>query len=232
MDEVLRGILEARARRYAAPPLAPDNGADVGTYAGCRIGPTVLGIPVSLVHEFAPLRHWTPLRGRPGLLGVTHLRGDVMALVDLLDLLAARPSGECEWMVVVQGRGGRSAAPVSEVVGIRRVGSADLLPPEQAPSLGRGVSGVTTDLWFLVDPAALAAALDDTAPAAREGPAAPAPEKEPPGPGTPAPSAPPAPPPATPPAAPTPAPAPAPPRDPAARLDSLRPNRKPRRRSG
>ena len=156
----MRAVLEARAQRYAEAPPAPDGATEVGTYTGCRVAGLVLGIPVELTHEFAPLRHWTRLQGRQGLLGVTHVRGDVMALLDVALLLAGREAGGCDWMLVLQGRGGRAAAPVAEVLGSRRVTSADLLPAEQAPVVGPGISGVTADLWFLVDPDALTAALD------------------------------------------------------------------------
>ena len=160
MDEAVRRILESRARRFADAPVEEITGELVGEYAGCRVGNAILGIPVSVVHEFSPLRSWTPLRGRPGLLGVTHLRGDVMSLVDLLATLTSNASGECGWMMVLQGSGGRSAVPVAEVLGTRRVHATDLLPPEQAPKLGTGVAAVTSDLWFLLDPDAVRFALD------------------------------------------------------------------------
>ena len=160
MDEAVRWVLEARARRYADAPPEDVAGSVVGSYAGCRIGTLVLGIPVDAVHEFAPLRHWTPLQTTGGILGVTHLRGDVMALVDLLATLTGQPSGECAWMMVLQGSGGRAAVPVAEVLGTRVVRSVDVLGPGQAPRIGAGIAAVTTDLWFLLDPDALRLALD------------------------------------------------------------------------
>jgi hypothetical protein len=80
-------------------------------------------------------------------------------------------------MVVLEGRGGRAAAPVSEVLGMRELRSRELLPAEQSPLLGAGISAVTHDLWFLVDPAALQAALEGTE--ERPAPAAPAPAPSP-----------------------------------------------------
>jgi chemotaxis signal transduction protein len=160
MDEAMRWVLEARARRYADAPPEDTSGAVVGSYAGCRIGGVVLGLPVEAVHEFAPLRHWTPLKGARDVLGVTHLRGDVMALLDLLAAVTGQPSGECGWMMVLQGRGGRAAVPVAEVLGTRVVRTADLLAKEQEPRVGTGVAAVTSDLWFLLDPDALRCVLD------------------------------------------------------------------------
>ena len=160
MDEAVRWVLEARARRYADAPPEDGGGALVGSYAGCRIGALVLGIPVDAVHEFAPLRHWTPLKAAGVILGVTHLRGDVMALVDLLASITGQPSGDCSWMMVLQGSGGRAAVPVAEVLGTRVVRSVDVLDSGQAPRIGAGVAAVTTDLWFLLDPDALRLALD------------------------------------------------------------------------
>ncbi len=159
MPDALRARLEARTKRYGAAPTQA-TARDVGTYAGCRLGDLVLGLPVAVVHEFAPLERWTHLKGHPHLLGVTQLRGEVMAFVDLLAALSGRMTGDAEWMAILQGRGGRAAVPVTEVLGTRMVTTADLLPAEQAPTVGPGVAATTSDLWFLLDPAAVGAALD------------------------------------------------------------------------
>lgn len=162
MDEAMRATLEERGRRYGAPVEAKAAAVDVGRYAGFRIHDAVLGVPISLVHEFAPLRHWVPLSGAAHVLGVAQLRGEVLALVDLLQALTGRPSELGEWMVVLQGRGGRTAAPVSEVLDTRTVTEADLAPQGQAVPLCAAVTRVTSDLWHLLDTEAALAALGGT----------------------------------------------------------------------
>lgn len=160
MDEATRATLEERGRRYGAPAEVKAAAADVGRYAGLRIHDAVLGVPIALVHEFAPLRQWVPLAGAAHVLGVAQLRGEVLALVDLLQALTGRPSELGEWMVVLQGRGGRTAAPVSEVLDSRTVTEADLAPPGQVAPLCPAVKFVTSDLWHLLDAEAARAALD------------------------------------------------------------------------
>jgi chemotaxis signal transduction protein len=153
MNERERALLEQRTRRYAAALETDDQAQVLGTFVGCRISETLVGLPVAIVHEFAALERWTPLRGQRFVLGATQVRGEVMALVDLLEGLLARASGECGWMVVLQGRGGRAAAPISEMLGTRIVLASELLPAAQAPLSARGIVGTTGDLWLLLDAA-------------------------------------------------------------------------------
>jgi chemotaxis signal transduction protein len=167
MDDRVRRVLEERTRRYGQRVEAPDPGEPLGSFAGVRFGALVLGLPVDRVHETAPLGRWTPLGGQAFLLGVTQLRGEVMGLVDLPGALGARaPEGRpaSAWMAVLQGRGGRAATPVDEVLGTRVVHAPELLPPGEAPALCSGVTGVTRDLWFLLATDALDAALEARAP--------------------------------------------------------------------
>ncbi len=160
MDERTRATLEERSRRYGAAAEVRAASKELGRYVGFRVADTVLGLPVALVHEFAPLRSWVPLGGVPHVLGVTQLRGEALALLDLLGALAGRSSGEGDWLVVLQGRGGRTAAVVTEVLGSRTVHEGELAPPGQVPPLCAGVTAVTRDLWHLLDGGAAIAALD------------------------------------------------------------------------
>jgi len=160
MDDRTRETLEARRQRYGAAP--PERTAPnvVGSFVGLRIHDVTLGLPVTLVHEFAPLKHWVPLAAGRNILGIAQLRGEVLALVDLLAALTGRASPAASWMVVVQGRGGRAAAPVAEVLGTRVVTESDLAPASQVTPLCDATTRVTRDLWHLVDAVALTAALD------------------------------------------------------------------------
>jgi len=160
MDERTRAQLEARTERFGAAVEARSASRELGRYVGFRVGDTILGVPVAVVHEFAPLAQWVPLAGRRNVLGIAQLRGEVMALVDLGQALLGRRSPSSEWIVVLEGRGGRTAAPVDEVLGTRGVLEDELCPAGQVPPPCPAVTGTTRDLWHLLDAAAVAAALD------------------------------------------------------------------------
>jgi chemotaxis signal transduction protein len=132
----------------------------VGRYVGFKVEDVVFGLPVAMVHEFARLEHWVPLRTGRTVLGLTQLRGEVLGLVDLLAGVLDRPSQVGAMMLVFELRGGRAAAPVSEVLGTRAVTESDLAPPEQLVPQGPAVAHVTRDLWLLLDATAVRAALD------------------------------------------------------------------------
>jgi chemotaxis signal transduction protein len=94
------------------------------------------------------------------VLGIAQLRGEVLSLVDLFEALVGQRSEIGQWIVVLQGRGGRTAAPVSEVLGSRSVLEDELVPEGQVPALCPAIIGTTRDLWHLLDAAAVTAALD------------------------------------------------------------------------
>lgn len=151
IDERMANILLERARRYGKPIETRTPDTSLGTFVGYRVGEVQLALPSHIVHEFALLTHWTPFGGRKHLIGLTHVRGDVMALIDLMETITGRASGKCPWMVVMQGRGGRIAAPVSNILGIRNVEVGELLPQDQSPISSPLVMATTNDLWFLLD---------------------------------------------------------------------------------
>jgi len=159
-DAAFQRVLAERARRYGAAVSVAAAGAEVGTFVGCRAGDAVFGFPVALVTEIAPLQCFTPLAGLRFVRGLTHLRGDVMALVDVFEALTGRPSPQGHWMLVLEGRGGRAAVPVEEFLGARLVREPDLLPAERAPELMQGITAATQDLWLLLDAAAVKSFID------------------------------------------------------------------------
>lgn len=152
MDDRTLAILQARTRRYAAKPdEARTEEITLGTFVGYRVGELTFGLPSTIVHEFAALHQWTPFEGKEFLIGITHLRGDVMSLIDLLKAVTGKPSPACQWMVVLQGRGGRVAAPAGEIIGIRQIEMKELLPPEQCPISSPLIMATTGDLWLVLD---------------------------------------------------------------------------------
>jgi chemotaxis signal transduction protein len=175
MDEKTRARFEERTRRFGAAAETKAAAREVGRYVGFRVQDAILGVPVAMVHEFAPLAQWVPLGGLRHVLGIAQLRGEVMALVDLLEALTGRATEIGDWIVVLQGRGGRTAAPVSEVLGTRSVHEDELVPSGQVLPLCPAVIGTTRDLWHLLDAPAVTAALDAQVVTGPEGIAPPAP---------------------------------------------------------
>ena len=152
MDDRMLGILKERARRYSLKIESPSSTVtSLGTFVGYRSGDLIFGIPSQIVHEFAALQNWTPFTGRRFLVGLTHLRGDVMSLVDLSQAVTGKPATISSWMLVIQGKGGRVAAPATEIIGIRSVEMSELLAPEQSPVESPLLMATTVDLWFLLD---------------------------------------------------------------------------------
>lgn len=153
-------VLEARSLRYGAANETEETSAEVGTFVGCRAGEAVFGVPIALVAEIAPLQRFTPVTGLRFVRGLTHLRGDVMAVVDVFEALTGRPGRIGNWMLVLECRGGRAAVPIQEFLTVRLVRESDLLAAEKAPELMRGIASATSDLWLLLEAAAVRAVLD------------------------------------------------------------------------
>jgi purine-binding chemotaxis protein CheW len=86
--EQARAVLEERARRLARPPqLAPRPGETL-ELLGFSLGRERYAIEARFVREVMPLRDYTPVPGAPEVfVGVTNLRGDVLAIADLRKLL-------------------------------------------------------------------------------------------------------------------------------------------------
>ncbi len=159
-DAAFKAALDRRARRYGESAEVVALGEEVGAFVGCRAGDAVFGFPVGLVAGFAPLPRFTPVAGLRFVRGLTHLRGDVMALVDVFEAITGRAARIGHWMLILEGRGGRVAAPVEAFLDTRVVYQPDLLPAEQTPELMRGITRVTRDLWLLLDPAAVRGFID------------------------------------------------------------------------
>lgn len=159
-DGAYERMLELRARRYGDSATDLSLGAEVGAFVGCRAGDAVFGFPVGMVAGFAPLPRFTPIAGLRFVRGLTHLRGDVMALVDIFEAVTGRAARIGHWMLVLEGRGGRVAVPVEEFLATRVVHEPDLLPADQTPELMRGITRATRDLWLLLDTAAVRGFID------------------------------------------------------------------------
>lgn len=89
-----REVLEARARQLARVPDEPPRAGEVLELVGFVLAGERYGIESRFVREVARLTRFTPVPGTPPfVLGVTNLRGEILALFDLRHLLGVVAEG-------------------------------------------------------------------------------------------------------------------------------------------
>jgi purine-binding chemotaxis protein CheW len=108
------------------------------------IGGALYGLDASAVREIVPMRQATRLPGAPAhVSGLINLRGQIVTVVDLVRLLAARDAGsENGSTVVIESKGRLLGVSVDDVHDVQFVGAPEIgaLPREQLGSgLVRGV---------------------------------------------------------------------------------------------
>ena len=140
-------VLEARARLLARVPVEPPRAGEVLELVGFVLAGARYAIESRFVREVARLTRFTPVPGTPAfVLGVTNLRGEILALFDLRHLLGVVTEGVTDLgRIVVLGDQRREfgllADAASEVLYVR---GASLAQTETA--WGRAyVRGVTAD---------------------------------------------------------------------------------------
>jgi purine-binding chemotaxis protein CheW len=83
-----RDVLEFRARLLARVPPEPPRAGEVLELVGFVLAGERYGIETRFVREVARLTRFTPVPGTPAfVMGVTNLRGEILALFDLRHLL-------------------------------------------------------------------------------------------------------------------------------------------------
>jgi purine-binding chemotaxis protein CheW len=89
-----REILEARARLLARVPDEPPRAGEVLELVVFVLAGERYGVESRFVREVARLTRFTPVPGTPAfVLGVTNLRGEILALFDLRQLLGVVSEG-------------------------------------------------------------------------------------------------------------------------------------------
>ena len=148
--EDARRILEERARRLAQPreeviATAESTGVLVFSRAGQRYG-----VPARQAREVLPKTAPTPLPGtRPGLAGVAHHRGRVLAVVDVGGLRGNPSRGLEGWIVAVEAKGAAVGLLADEIAGIVPVAPGEVTAGGQGNE--RWVRGTTADFVTLLD---------------------------------------------------------------------------------
>jgi len=159
-DPLVRTVLEDRARRLARLEADAQElvGEELLTF---RLGEGGYSLPTRAVREIAPLRSYTPLPAMPeAVVGLTNLRGRLLALLDLRPLLGiprtgVRPDSLLLRLGLDQIEMGLL---IDTVVAVRRSGA--LVAPALSAQAGQGlawVRGVDQHLNLLLDLALLLA---------------------------------------------------------------------------
>jgi purine-binding chemotaxis protein CheW len=140
-----REILDRRARLLAQVPEEPPRAGEVLELVGFVLAGERYGIESRFVREVARLTRFTPVPGTPAfVLGITNLRGEILALFDLRHLLGVVTEGVTDLgRIVVLGERrcefGLLADAASEILWVP---GASLAQPETAwgRTYVRGVS--------------------------------------------------------------------------------------------
>jgi len=145
VPEGRREILDARARLLARVPDEPPRAGELLELVVFVLGGERYGIESRFVREVARLSRFTPVPGTPAfVLGVTNLRGEILALFDLRRLLGVVTEGVTDLgRIVVLGEHRREFGLLADAASeILWVPGASLAQPETAwgRTYVRGVS--------------------------------------------------------------------------------------------
>lgn len=154
--ERARAVLEERARVLArVPPQAPD-ARQVLPVVTFTLANEVYAVEARYVREVIRPGEHTPVPGAPDfLVGVTNLRGDILAVFDLRKFFGLPPGAVTELARVVVLGGDRAEFGVlaDEVHEVRALGTGDLLDaPASVAGVGREyLRGVTEEALAVLD---------------------------------------------------------------------------------
>jgi purine-binding chemotaxis protein CheW len=155
-----RKIMEARAKALARPfaQAAQSEGVEVVVFTLAR---ETYAVPCRFVREVVALTDYTPVPGVPDfVMGVTNLRGDVLAVMDLRRFFNLPREGVTDLArVVVLGRGRAEFGIVADAaLGQVTLPQADIHPARDIAGLRNAfIIGVTKDATLVLDGARLLA---------------------------------------------------------------------------
>jgi purine-binding chemotaxis protein CheW len=158
--EQARAVLEERARLLAEPVQQPFSGERI-ELATFVCATERYALEVRHVLEIIRLEDFTPVPGAPDwLLGVTSLRGEILAIADIRKFFGLPERGVTDLArVLVLGRGGPELGVLADATDeIVSVPVADLLAPESTAGISHQyLRGVTRDGLIVLDGTALLA---------------------------------------------------------------------------
>jgi len=150
--EAIQRILNARAVQLAASVAEGVRADDDLEVAACTVGGERFGFPVRHLREIVPLPKVTRLpHTPPWVLGVAHVRGTLLSVIDLGRLCTVRGVSLHRHLAVVQAPEGPIGFTVDEVLACRSVSASILEPDSRDRSDQRATLGVTADLLVVLD---------------------------------------------------------------------------------
>jgi purine-binding chemotaxis protein CheW len=153
--EHIRAVLEERARRLAAPLVAAGGSSRTLELVRFTVGNERYALPAACVRRIASIPALTPLPGLPAyFLGLINVRGMVLPLVDIAQLLGALPAEvRATTRVIVCGDDRAEFGLAADSVIAVEPFAAEAF--ERAQAAGELVRGVTADALVLIDGDAL-----------------------------------------------------------------------------
>ena len=156
--EQVRAIMDARARRLAARPASPVE--DQLALAVFELASERYAIELRWVHEVARVLDYTPVPGTPEhFVGLTSVRGDVFAVIDLRKLfgLATSALSDRTRLVLLGDRTPELGVLMDRALGSTALPASQVLPasPGVVGSAAACVRGVTADATVVLDGGAL-----------------------------------------------------------------------------
>lgn len=155
-----KAIMDARARALAKVPEAR-GGQEITDVVGFTLGRERYAIETRYVREVAAFAHYMPVPGTPEfLVGVTNLRGTVLAVMDLRTFFNIPRKGvtDLAHVIVLGGARAEFGILVDALQGHTDIPAAEVRPPAEVSGLRNAyLKGVTRDAILLLDGAKLLA---------------------------------------------------------------------------
>ncbi|MBK9259870.1 MAG: chemotaxis protein CheW [Polyangiaceae bacterium] len=153
-QEHLSRVLDERALRLARIPAEEKRRTLLYPAAILVVGKTLVGIAVNALREVQTAAPITPLPGLPeGMLGVAHVRGEVICVVDLSRWIGTEERGTGACLAVIEGPRGPLGLVADHCAGFRDVYEEDVVRDFAAASKVRlrHVRAMTRDLVAILD---------------------------------------------------------------------------------
>ena len=160
--ERARQVMDERARMLARPGLEPRPPGEMIEVLVFILGNETYAIETRHVHEVVRFTDFTPVPGAPEfVLGITNLRGEVLAVIDLRKFfgVAAKGLTDLSRLVVLGGERAELGVLADATQQVRALRSDEVLDAvEPVAGIGRDyLRGVTKDALIVLDGAVLLA---------------------------------------------------------------------------
>lgn len=154
--ERARAVMDERARALAQRPVETAPPGEVLEILSFTLGRERYAIETRFVREVARSGDVTPVPGAPAfVMGITHMRGDVLAIIDLPRLFGVAGGGITDRAcTIVLGAGASELGMLADAVhAVDALPAKQVLaPPESIAGIGRAsLRGVTRNALIVID---------------------------------------------------------------------------------